>query len=252
MVDIHTHLLFGVDDGPETLDESVEMIKKAKQLGFSEFYLTSHYAKGKYMNENYEKNFLVLNKRVEELNLDVKLHRGNEVYLDENIDETLSSRGYNILFEKKILVEFSPMTVPQIGKRMLQKVIDRGYEPILAHVERYHNFKGSELVDLKKLGVKLQVNISGEKPRYIRRLLEEGYIDFLGSDTHRVNKRSYDIEEELEEIKKLVGLKDLKRMTTLKKVDEEDLGDEEKRFSAGIFGSIFRNIFSGVGLRSDS
>ncbi|MGL5778927.1 CpsB/CapC family capsule biosynthesis tyrosine phosphatase, partial [Cetobacterium sp.] len=50
MVDIHTHLLFGVDDGPKTVEESIEMIRDGMKLGFNEFYLTSHYNKGRFCN----------------------------------------------------------------------------------------------------------------------------------------------------------------------------------------------------------
>lgn len=89
MVDIHTHLLFGVDDGPRTLEESIEMIKMGMRLGFDEFYLTSHYNKGKFNNEHYEKNYMILKEKCEELKLEVKVYRGNEVYLKENISEIL-------------------------------------------------------------------------------------------------------------------------------------------------------------------
>ncbi|WP_442878137.1 CpsB/CapC family capsule biosynthesis tyrosine phosphatase, partial [Cetobacterium sp.] len=57
MVDIHTHLLFGVDDGPETLEESIKLIELGKKLGYSEFILTSHFGKGRFQNQNYDKNF---------------------------------------------------------------------------------------------------------------------------------------------------------------------------------------------------
>ncbi|WP_418963801.1 CpsB/CapC family capsule biosynthesis tyrosine phosphatase, partial [Cetobacterium sp.] len=76
MVDIHTHLLFGVDDGPKTLEESIEMIRDAINIGFNEFYLTSHYNKGRFSNENYDKNYEILKTRCMELNLKVKLHKG--------------------------------------------------------------------------------------------------------------------------------------------------------------------------------
>ena len=108
MVDIHNHILFGVDDGPKTLDDSIEMIKKAKRLGFKEFYLTSHFGKGKFRNVDYDKNFDVLEKRCKELDLNVVLHKGNEVYLDENIHETLNSGEFHVIGENYLLVEFSP------------------------------------------------------------------------------------------------------------------------------------------------
>ena len=191
MVDIHTHLLFGVDDGPKTLEESIEMIEDAIKVGFDEFYLTSHYNKGRFCNENYDKNYEILKAKCEELKLEIKLHKGNEIYLDENIDTVLKEKKFNVLWENFVLVEFSPMTSVLVGENLIKKVLKAGFIPILAHVERYSNFRGKNLIKLKKLGAKLQVNIVGEKPKHIVKLQKEGYIDFLGSDTHGIEKRSY-------------------------------------------------------------
>lgn len=237
MVDIHTHLLFGVDDGPETLEESIEMIRAGMDLGFNEFYLTSHYNKGKFQNKNYEKNYEILKKRCVELGLKVKLHKGNEVYLDENIDIVLKEKKFNVISGKFLLVEFSPLTLPSVGKHLIKKVLKEGFVPILAHVERYNHFRGSDLVELKKLGVKLQVNIGGEKPRYIVRLLKEGYIDFLGSDAHGVEKRAYTAGESLKYIKKMGNFNDSK---------EEDMGNEKKQPVSRAFNTFFRSLLSGT------
>lgn len=251
MVDIHSHLLFGVDDGPETLDESIEMIKKGMELGFSEFYLTAHYGKGRFCNDNYDKNFKILEKKCQNLNLDIKLHRGNEVYLDENISKTLSEKRYNLIEEKYLLVEFSPLTLPSVGKHMVKKVLDMGYIPIVAHVERYNHFKGSDLLELKKLGCKLQVNIGGEKPKHILRLLKEEYIDFLGSDAHRVKRRNYSLDE-LEYLKKIIGEKRIKRMTNFVKLVEEEKGNEKIQPNSWVFGTFIRSVFTKSWVRSDS
>ena len=251
MVDIHSHILFGVDDGPETLDESIEMIKKGMELGFSEFYLTTHYGKGRFCNENYDKNFKILEEKCQNLNLNIKLHRGNEVYLDENISKTLSSKGYNLIEKEYLLVEFSPFTLPSVGKHMIKKVIEMGYIPVIAHVERYNHFRGSDLMELKRLGCKLQVNIGGEKPKHIVRLLKEEHIDFLGSDAHRVKRRGYSLEE-LENLKKLIGEKRIRRMTNFTKLAREEKNNEKIQSNSWIFSSFFRSILRGSWVRGDS
>ena len=218
MVDIHTHLLFGVDDGPKTLEESIEMIRDAKKIGFNEFYLTAHYNKEKFCNENYEKNYEILKNKCEELGLAIKLHKGNEVYLDENIDVVLKERQFNVMWENVLLVEFSPLISVLAGENLIKKVLKAGFVPILAHVERYNNFKGSDLMRLKKLGAKLQVNIRGEKPKHIVRLQKEKHIDFLGSDTHGIEKRSY------------------------REIQKEDKGNEKKQPISRVFNSFFRGL----------
>lgn len=228
MVDIHTHLLFGVDDGPKTLEESIEMIRDAKKIGFNEFYLTAHYNKGRFCNNNYDRNYEVLKSRCEELELEVKLHKGNEVYLDENIDVVLKEKKFNAMWENVLLVEFSPLTSVPAGENLIKKVLAAGFIPILAHAERYSNFKGSDLMRLKKLGVKLQVNMRGEKPKHIIRLQKERYIDFLGSDAHGVERRSY------------------------REIQKEDKGYEKKQPVNRVFNFFFRSIFAGAWIRSDS
>ena len=228
MVDIHTHLLFGVDDGPKTLEESIEMIRDAKKIGFNEFYLTAHYNKEKFCNENYEKNYEILKNKCEELGLAIKLHKGNEVYLDENIDVVLKERQFNVMWENVLLVEFSPLISVLAGENLIKKVLKAGFVPILAHVERYSNFRGSDLMRLKKLGAKLQVNIGGEKPKHIVRLQKERYIDFLGSDAHGIEKRSY------------------------REIQKDDKGNEKKQPISRVFNSFFRGLCPGTWIRSNS
>lgn len=252
MVDIHTHLLFGVDDGPKTLDESIQMIEDGIGLGFNEFYLTSHYNKGKFLNEDYEKNFEILKKRCKDLNIQVKLHKGNEVYLDEKIFEVLKEKKINVIKGKFLLVEFSPLTPPVVGKHMVEKVLNMGFVPIVAHVERYSHFKGSDLAELRKIGSLLQVNIGGDKPKHIVKLLKEGYIDFLGSDAHGIDKRGYFLQNELNNIEKIIGSKRLKKMMNLQELNEEDTGNEKKQCDIKFFSTIFRSIFSRAWIRRDS
>lgn len=243
MVDIHTHLLFGVDDGPKTLDESIEMIIAGKKIGFTKFFLTSHYGKDNYLNNNYEKNFIILSNKLKEMKIDVEIHKGNEVYLNEGIDRVLMNKSYNTVCKNFLLVEFSPLTLPDIGVIMLKKIIKNGYIPILAHVERYYNFKEKDLKNIRDFGVKLQVNISGKKPKHIKKLLKKGYIDFLASDAHNLKNKSYMIENDLEFLKKLVGEKNLKRMTTMS-FDREGIVSEGKKNCTNFFLNIFRNIFT--------
>lgn len=252
MVDIHTHLLFGVDDGPETLEESIQMIEDGIKLGFKEFYLTSHYNKGKFFNETYDKNFEILKKRCKDLNIQVKLHKGNEVYLDENISKVLEEKKFNVIKGKFLLVEFSYLTPPIVGKHMVKKVLNMGFVPIVAHVERYSYFKGSDLIELRKSGSLLQVNIRGDKPKHIVKLLKKGYIDFLGSDAHGTDKRGYYLENELNYIQKIVGSKKLKKMMNLQEFNEEDMGNEKKWCNIKFFSTIFRNVFSRTWVRRDS
>ncbi|WP_432205356.1 CpsB/CapC family capsule biosynthesis tyrosine phosphatase (plasmid) [Cetobacterium somerae] len=233
------------------MDESIEMIRKGMELGFREFYLTSHYGKGRFRNEKYNENFEILKEKCQNLNLDIELHKGNEVYLDENILKTLEEKNYNVIKERYLLVEFSPMTPPSIGKHMVKKVLEKNYIPIVAHVERYNCFKGSNLMELKRLGALLQVNIGGEKPKHVVKLLKEGNIDFLGSDAHRLEKRGYSLEE-LKKLKRAIGEKRIKRMTNFRELVEEEKSSEKIQSDSRVFSSFFRGIFTGSWVRGNS
>ena len=260
MVDVHTHLLFGVDDGPETLEESIELINLGKKLGYKEFVLTSHFAKGRFKNQTYDKNFEILVEKCEELNLNVVLHRGNEVYLDENLETVLKEKRFNTIGGRYILVEFSPLTPVKVGMGMLARVMRAGYIPVLAHIERYREFGANDIMRAKKLGVKVQVNISGAySSRKIERLLKDGHIDFLGSDVHRLGKRDYNLEKELLYIRDMVSEREFRKMILTNgravingEEIEEDFGDEEKVSNGGFFSTIFGGIFKGNWARGDS
>ncbi|MGL5098862.1 MAG: CpsB/CapC family capsule biosynthesis tyrosine phosphatase, partial [Fusobacteriaceae bacterium] len=162
-----------------------------------------------------------------ELEIPVKLYLGNEIYLDENIVETLNSTGYHKILGSHLLVEFSPMTSPIIGEKMLEIVMSRGLTPILAHIERYKNFRGEDFVELHKKGVKFQINIAGKKSKGIIKLLKLGYIDYLGSDAHGIERRSYAIKDEFELLKSIKGEK-----------------NDKKKSTNGIFSSILCSVLS--------
>lgn len=271
MVDIHTHLLFGVDDGPVTLKESIELIKQGMNLGYKNFVLTSHYGYKNYSNKNYENenyfmNYMILTKKLKELDWDVNIYMGNEILLNEGINKTFKEKKFfNIENSKYILVELEVQTIPSVGKLLLERVLKEGYKPILAHIERYESFKVEDFKALKDLGIKFQVNISGVKAsKKIRWMLEKGYIDFLGSDTHRLGRRDYNLKNDFEYIKTLVGEEEFLKLT---KVNGEKLllgkeikdskkesimeGINEKKDSSRIFRGMFRGLCSNFRLRRD-
>lgn len=271
MVDIHTHLLFGVDDGPETLEESIELVKQGIDLGYQSFILTPHYgyknySKKNYDNSNYFTNQMLLVKRLKDLNLHINIYLGNEILLNEEIDKLLQEKKFfSIGNSKYILVELEVRTIPSVGKLLLEKVLKEGYKPILAHIERYENFKIEDFKMLKVLGVKFQVNIVGVKTsKKIKWMLEKGYIDFLGTDTHKLGRRDYNLKKELESIKTIVGEEEFLKLT---KVNGEKLllgkeikdskkesimeGINEKKDSSRVFRGVFRGLCSNFRFRRD-
>lgn len=82
MVDIHSHILFGIDDGPIEIEESIDMIRQAVSVGYTDIVCSSHYLIGRFENLNYDKNFEILKNRILEEKIPLNIHKGNEFALD--------------------------------------------------------------------------------------------------------------------------------------------------------------------------
>ncbi|MGL4253940.1 MAG: tyrosine-protein phosphatase [Fusobacteriaceae bacterium] len=209
MIDLHSHILHGVDDGSRDIEESLEMIAAAKELGFRGIVCTSHYKKGRAENESYHERFLELKERVKRENLEMELYLGNEMFLGMGEIEDLKEgkiNSYNGM--EYLLVELDPMMPYLPAKTALEKIIKMGYKPVLAHIERYREIKTGELIQLREMGVLFQVNIismgNASRERVLK-FLERGMVSFVTSDAHRRDKRSYLLKRELDEIREILG-----------------------------------------------
>ena len=200
MIDIHTHLLFGVDDGPETIEESVEMLEFAKAQGIDAMILTPHYRHGMfaYPNKAINENFAQLSKHAERIG--VELHLGTEHHVNSMIIEYIGKgRCRTLAGTSYVLAEYKPETEFAYIKNSLQELLRHGYIPIVAHVERYmcmHTtfLKNVEL--LRDMGAMIQVNADavlgldgGKIKRFVKKLLKNQYVDFIGSDSHGIKER---------------------------------------------------------------
>lgn len=201
MTDIHSHLIYDIDDGTKTMEESIELIKLLHQVGFNNLIITPHYIeKSKYSANNNEKlkKYNELKKAVKKEKININLYLGNEVFINNNILEEIKVGEIYTLNNSKYLLFELPF------HNQILNVIDiiyeiklAGYIPILAHPERYDYFyKNHQLIDdLKKEGILFQANygsITGlhglKAKRLIKYLLKKDYIDFFGTDLHHYNK----------------------------------------------------------------
>ena len=139
MIDIHTHIIYDVDDGSDTIEESVAILKSASLSGVTDIILTPHYIEhNEYNKEKVLENYEALNREVEKQNINIKLHPGNEIAIYGNVSQILSEGVITTLANSRyVLIEF-PMNVD------VSYVLDTIYEmrikgliPIIAHPERY-------------------------------------------------------------------------------------------------------------------
>lgn len=214
MIDIHSHLLFGVDDGSRTLEESVHVIKKLSEVGYTDIILTPHYINDSTYVSTREENLDVLKRLKVGLirnNVNVNLYLGNEIYIDSEIANLLKNNIISSLNDTKYLLIELPMSGEnEIYYDVFLDLINMGYKVILAHPERYISFQKdfNKVYELKELGVLLQSNVGSILGDYgrgakktIKRLLKENLITFMGTDIHH-NKEEYTF---VEKAKKKMG-----------------------------------------------
>lgn len=214
MIDIHSHLLFGVDDGSRTLEESVHVIKKLSEVGYTDIILTPHYINDSTYVSTREENLDVLKRLKVGLirnNVNVNLYLGNEIYIDSEIANLLKNNIISSLNDTKYLLIELPMSGEnEIYYDVFLDLINMGYKVILAHPERYISFQKdfNKVYELKELGVLLQSNVGSILGDYgrgakktIKRLLKENLITFMGTDIHH-NKEEYTF---IEKAKKKMG-----------------------------------------------
>ncbi len=196
-VDLHSHLVPGIDDGAKTMDESIALVRSLYDIGYRKLITTPHTMAHRYPNDN--KTILEgleqLRKGVAAAGIAIELEAASEYYLDEHFLDAIIRKGLLTFGENEVLFEMSYITPPPNLDSIIFEMTASGYVPVLAHPERYLFFHDQfeRYRDLKDRGVRFQVNINSlggyySKPvqKTARRLMQEGMIDYLGSDTHHM------------------------------------------------------------------
>lgn len=217
MIDIHSHILYNVDDGSKTIENTIDILKKAEQAGFSDIVLTPHYIENYYENSKsfIKRKISDLKQEIYKQDIIVELHHGNEIMLTENTPELLKrSRIATIANSRYVLFEI-PFSNKMLNLGQIVYVLRaNGYIPILAHPERYAFIQENpnEIIDIIKLGVLIQSNYGSFMGQYGRTakevaelLLENHLIHFLGTDTHRQGFVFENMRDLIKKIKDISG-----------------------------------------------
>ena len=203
MIDLHSHILYGIDDGSKSLETSLEILSIAYTGGVTDIVVTPHYIKDSKYQANNTKKLELLNNLKQELkirNININLYLGNEVYITEGIPELIKTDISTINNSKYLLMEFPMARKSIITEEVLDELEDNDIIPIIAHPERYlAYYKDYDFFyKLKERGCYLQANIGslyneyGRKARkMIKELLKRNLIDFFGSDIHSPNQEIY-------------------------------------------------------------
>jgi len=225
-VDIHSHILYGIDDGSKTLEESIEIIKQHIEMGFKEIILTPHYIENsKYETDNKEKKKLLqkLKRELKKQNIDIKLYLGNEVFVNDTI-EINKEKIEKLNNSKYLLIEFPMEKQPKNINNIIYELKIQGITPVIAHPERYTfvQEKPNIVDEWIEEGALLQSNygsivgVYGENAKKaVKKLLKKNVISVLATDIHYPNNKIYqNIEKSRKKIKKIIGEEKYIELTT--------------------------------------
>lgn len=198
MVDVHSHIMYGIDDGSESIETSLEILKDAYNNGVTDIFLTPHYIENSRFNCNNKEKQKILNilkTKLKEEKISINLYIGNEVFIDENILEHIKNNEIATLNNSKyILVELPMGRMYNNTKEILFNLIVEGYTIVLAHPERYRYMQEDDkkLEELLSMGVLLQGNYRSlfgyygkDAKKALKKFIKKKQISFLGSDIHK-------------------------------------------------------------------
>lgn len=192
-VDMHSHVLPGIDDGAQTPEDSIFLIKKMMEVGIKKIIATPHIMADYYRNtpETISNALSVLKEALAAEKIDIPVEAAAEHYFDETFEARVDNDGLMVMKGGYVLFEFSFINRPPNAIPVIQKVLDKGYRPILAHPERYLYLTIDELRNLRSWGCNLQLNtisLTGyygiETKKIAESLVDNQMVDFISSDMH--------------------------------------------------------------------
>lgn len=202
MFDIHSHIIYHIDDGARTLDEAVELVKSDVSQGATDIISTSHYSVEDPTDpEEILRKLQELRERLEEESVPVQLYSGHEVLYFDSMDQHLrDGRILTLADSRYVLIEFYPLDGYQKILGAVRKLRRCGYRPVIAHAERFKGLREHGLSEIIDEGAYIQLSteplsMSGFKAMldgecsFERKALKNGEAHFLGTDMHRMDRR---------------------------------------------------------------
>ena len=223
MIDIHSHIVFDVDDGPQDWAESKALLEEAYAQGVRTIVSTSHRRKGMFETPEDEiaKNFKVVKELAKEIAPDLRILYGAEIYYTSDILDKLENNLIPKLNDTRYaLIEFSMNTPYREIHNALTNVLMLGITPVIAHIERYDALENNEkrVKELINMGCYTQVNSSsilkpklfGDTYKFMKKraryFLEKDLVHIVASDMHNLDSRPPYMKEAYEIVSKKYGL----------------------------------------------
>ncbi len=222
MIDIHSHIVFDVDDGPKTIEDSRALLEESYRQGVRTIISTSHRRKGMFETPEakIEENFKQVQELAKEIADDLTILYGAEIYYTSDILDKLEQGKIPRLADSQYaLIEFSMITPYKEIHTALSNVLRLGVTPVVAHIERYHCLENDEkkVRDLINIGCYTQIKSSsvlkpklfGDTYKFMKKraqfFLEKDLVHFVASDMHNLDPRPPYMQEAYQIISKKYG-----------------------------------------------
>lgn len=251
MIDMHTHILPNIDDGSESMEETIKMLKEAKEAGFTDIITTSHYIENSYDITKRERKNIIneIKSKLDIENINIKLYNGAEAYISNNIYELIEKEALPTLNSSKYLLMELPMNNKVLYlENVIYSLESKGITPIIAHPERYSYVqKDIKFVEeLVERGVLFQANYGSIIGKYgndasksVKKLLKKKLIHFLGTDTHKSNSIYTQMNIILKKLEKITGKEYLELLSVINPEIVINNGNVESKINmkkSGLFG----------------
>lgn len=217
-IDMHSHILPGLDDGSKNMEMTLAMLRVAVEEGIGTIYTTPHCmpGKGHPTLAKVEERICLVQEAAEAEGIQITLKKGTEYYYIEEMSEWMEEGKIITLGDSHcVLVEFEPYAEEKYIRNAVREILGFGYQPVIAHVERYRNLmerKFAAIQWMREIGALIQVNcasVTGDNgfttKQNVKSLLKNGLVDFVSTDAHRPEGRAPYIEKCAELLRRKYG-----------------------------------------------
>lgn len=223
IVDVHCHILPGVDDGADSYIEALKLLRAEYEQGVRRVILTPHYRAGYFETDRdvIREHFQELCDRLPSVGIPMKLYLGCEFHRENDMLKMINAdSAYTMAETKYVLTEFAGTDDESYINNYVNNLVAGGYRPIIAHIERYPSMRNLQKVEhLIRSGAVIQVNASSilgyeglRQKGFCKKLLKTGYVHLIGSDAHDLKKRIPCLGECADYLEKKVGKETVRKL----------------------------------------
>ena len=225
MIDIHSHLIYGVDDGSKKIEDSVEILESLSSNGITDIILTPHFIpETNYVSPKKDNiaKLKEIKQIIKEKEIPINIYLGNEIYIDRNIiDYIYNGKMTTLNNSDHLLIELPMSGIYNDYQDIFTNLINNGCVVVLAHPERYTSFQKdyNKIIELDEIGVKFQCNIDSilgaygkEAKKTVKWMLKNKLISFIGTDIHNKKDNYKYIDKAIKKFKKYLNEEELNKI----------------------------------------